>query len=503
MNLTLSKISLMKTIFIFVFLCAFQSSFAATYYFSSSIGDDSRSPAQAKNPLTPWKTINKFESLSVIKSGDSILFKKGDMWLGTTLVPNCDGIVFSNYGIGELPIIDGGTNLAINILRVYKSNLTFKGITFKRTKTVDIVAQLGNVWVDGDFGITHCTIDSCSFFGGVILQGSYNLFENNIVDGTNNDGNGNGIWEHHKQCHHNIYTGNNISHFTLRGIWTMIETHDCTFSNNTVHDCSLTAIDLDGAYYVVYAHKIVNNTIFNISNDAIELENAFDSTIQGNYLYGGGRSYIYVINYAKCEVVDGHGATNGIGALLNSTLCGNVMIGGGIDFSSVAIGIYKAGGVNVFNNSIYGFKSRFFNLEYASPAEVPMIRLVNNIFSNMEENSWYAMISFSTNDLNVLAEDDYNCFFNNGINDIYSDYKSYSLKSLAQYKAASGKAAHSIEINPLFMNVSDLHLQKNSPCIDAGKNVGLPFTGKSPDIGAYEYGCDPITKPLIQWYGKE
>jgi parallel beta-helix repeat protein len=44
--------------------------------------------------------------------------------------------------------------------------------------------------------------------------------------------------------------------------------------------------------------------------------------------------------------------------------------------------------------------------------------------------------------------------------------------------------------DPLFVNPSagDFHLQANSPAIDAGVDVGLPYSGAAPDIGAYEYG---------------
>jgi parallel beta-helix repeat protein len=44
--------------------------------------------------------------------------------------------------------------------------------------------------------------------------------------------------------------------------------------------------------------------------------------------------------------------------------------------------------------------------------------------------------------------------------------------------------------DPLFVNPSagDFHLQANSPAIDAGMDVGLPYVGTAPDIGAYEVG---------------
>ena len=489
--------SFMKLLFVLFFIALSQCCLASTYYFSSRFGDDSRSSEQAKNSLTPWKTLDKLNSFAAsIRPGDFVLFNKGDVWTGATLTTMCNGITFGNYGSGELPVIDGGTGVAINIARDFSLNQTVDGIAFKMTGTKGMVVQLGNIWNDTDIGMSNCRIKNCVFYGGVQLLGSYNFFENNIVDGSTNDGNGNGIWEHHKFCHHNIYTGNTISNFTVRGIWTMINTHDCIFENNIIHDCQVAGIDLDGAYHVDYGHTIRNNKIYNCPEYSIALENAFDSNINGNYMYSGGHSYIYAINYEQCEVMDGHGATNGIGAMLNTTISGNIMTGGGIDFTSVAIGIYKVGGINVYNNSIYDFKSRFFNLDYASASEVPMIRLVNNVFSTIESPSWYAMISFSTNE-NVLAEDDYNCFYNNGLSDIYSDYSTGNQKSLAQYKASTGKGLHSISVNPLFVSTNDLHLQKTSPCIDAGKNVGLTFSGKAPDMGAYENLCDPINKPMI------
>jgi len=47
-----------------------------------------------------------------------------------------------------------------------------------------------------------------------------------------------------------------------------------------------------------------------------------------------------------------------------------------------------------------------------------------------------------------------------------------------------------IDVDPLFVDPenSDFHLQEGSPCIDAGTDVGLPFIGAAPDIGAFEYG---------------
>lgn len=57
-----------------------------------------------------------------------------------------------------------------------------------------------------------------------------------------------------------------------------------------------------------------------------------------------------------------------------------------------------------------------------------------------------------------------------------------------------------ISANPLFQNdnvsyypyrTPDLRLRPESPCIDTGISVGLPFSGTAPDMGAYEFGVAP------------
>jgi hypothetical protein len=51
-----------------------------------------------------------------------------------------------------------------------------------------------------------------------------------------------------------------------------------------------------------------------------------------------------------------------------------------------------------------------------------------------------------------------------------------------------------LQVDPLFVSpVNDFRLSPTSPCIDQGQDVGLPFTGQAPDLGAYEYGTNPET----------
>ena len=45
-----------------------------------------------------------------------------------------------------------------------------------------------------------------------------------------------------------------------------------------------------------------------------------------------------------------------------------------------------------------------------------------------------------------------------------------------------------ISVDPQFVDTTlpDVHLQPGSPCIDAGVDVGLPYSGSAPDMGAFE-----------------
>lgn len=479
----------MRAVLIFFLCCSINLSFAATYYFSQTDGDDRRSSIQAQNPITPWQSTAKLRTSLNLKSGDSILFKRGDIWLDTTLEPPSDGLMFGSYGKGELPVIDGGRNVALNVSHLSRKRLVFEYIAFKRTGAVDIVAQFGNAWSGINSGMINSVVRNCDFYGGVIVQGSYNLIENNIIDGETNDGNGNGIWEHHQFCHHNTYKGNIVRNFSIRGIWTMIDTHHCLFEENVVSNCKMAGIDLDGADYVVYDHIVKGNIVYDILNDAIELENAFNCIITENRMHGGGRAYIYVINYEKCTIREGRGANNGIGASLNTTISNNVMIGGGADDNSMAIGVHRASAINIYNNTIFKFRSRFLDIDYELKSEVKGIRLVNNIFSTMETSSWYAMINFAGDDYDVLEEDDFNCFYNQGRSDIYTARKQGEHKSLDEYSILTGKAVSSISRLPGFISEQDLCLAKGSPCSGTGKVISGTFNRTKPNMGACQQVC--------------
>ena len=92
--------------FIFAFLFSFNLH-STTYYVSSSEG---KNYYHGKSISKPWRSLKKVNRRS-FKPGDSILFKRGDVWRGQ-LIPKTSGesgkfIYFGAYGKGNKPLFLG------------------------------------------------------------------------------------------------------------------------------------------------------------------------------------------------------------------------------------------------------------------------------------------------------------------------------------------------------------------------------------------------------------
>jgi len=86
--------------------------YATSYYFSSTSGDDNYTSLQARNPATPWKSLDKLNSyFKNVSTGDSILFKRGDVFYGSIIITKSGTVFapihFGAYGTGKKPEISG------------------------------------------------------------------------------------------------------------------------------------------------------------------------------------------------------------------------------------------------------------------------------------------------------------------------------------------------------------------------------------------------------------
>ena len=72
--------------------------------------------------------------------------------------------------------------------------------------------------------------------------------------------------------------------------------------------------------------------------------------------------------------------------------------------------------------------------------------------------------------------------------------------SLAAWQGATGQDRNSLSVDPLYVDQAsgNLMLRSVSPVIDKGINVGLPYTGTAPDLGAFEFTGAPSPTAVVQ-----
>jgi hypothetical protein len=114
--------------------------------------------------------------------------------------------------------------------------------------------------------------------------------------------------------------------------------------------------------------------------------------------------------------------------------------------------------------------------------------VVNNVFHTAVDTpggSTRAYISVGqADDINGFTIDN-NSYYPDRANAFIISSTGYNF---ATWKAATGKCAHSVASDPLFVNAPgrDFHLQSGSSCIGAGMVVaGVAQQGAKPNIGAY------------------
>jgi hypothetical protein len=228
---------------------------------------------------------------------------------------------------------------------------TIEGLRFIASYVVrdlwDYTLNFGsNIWdgeTDKDGGNNGFILRDCYVEGAVQFYGHNNLVENCELNGKNNWSNG--LVDHFAASHDNIYRNNNVHDYKVRGIWSMQYTDDIVIEGNTVHHNGEQGIDCDGAGDPVYRCYVRNNIIHDISTAGVGIlmENAFDSIVEGNRVYGLVTG-IEVISYGL-----------GVASVEYRTTDTNIVVRNNLVYDTARDGIicYGSPGGKALNNTIY------------------------------------------------------------------------------------------------------------------------------------------------------
>jgi parallel beta-helix repeat protein len=136
-----------------VFIAGIQASWAAVYYVDATGG---RNDASGLSPSAAWKTTAKVSSSSFLP-GDQILFKRGEVWRETLVVPSSGSpgspTVFGSYGVGTNPIITGADALLgkgtrnLCLYAAGKDYITIQDITFEGARQQLLQVSSCNNWI--------------------------------------------------------------------------------------------------------------------------------------------------------------------------------------------------------------------------------------------------------------------------------------------------------------------------------------------------------------------
>ena len=251
-----------------------------------------------------------------------------------------------------------------------------------------------------------------------------------------------------------------------------------TISQNVIH--SLTGLNVYGiqAQLALLANRIERNFIHSLSSTGTNRQ------VFGMYLPGNAN--IIVANNMVQLGIDANG---------NSITTPEDMQGiqeqntGTREYYFNSVFIGGSGIVNA-NNDTFAFAS------FTSGTRI----FKDNIFWNARSNASGGAKNYAIQSGNAAGlTTDYNDFYVTGTGGVLGRYQGADEQTLANWQAATGQDAHSISMNPQYINPTgsantvDLHILISSPCVGAGitiPGITVDFDGQirpnPPSIGADE-----------------
>jgi MYXO-CTERM domain-containing protein len=431
-------------------LFATTSALAAEYYVSPT-GSDSNPGTQA----SPWGTVQKAADTAV--AGDTV-WLRGGTYAITTPNTGGSGITFSKSGTsdtnrinyfayaGEVPKID------FSNMKISTSGYTM-GITVS-----------GN-WLHFK-GIEECCTTETTFANnGWDVSGSNDIFE--LLNMHNNQGNG-------------IFMGTKSGGGNLILNCDGHDNYDPTTSQGQGQNA-----DGFGVHYQASGATTIlrgNRSWWN-SDDCYDLINQeIPVTVEGNWGFGCGYA-----NYGTFNPSSGNGNCFKMGSSKTGI---RHLVQNNVAWKCKASGFYanhSSGGNTWYNNTSLQNGTQY-NMLASPPTDSSQTIILTGTLVHIMRNN----IGFPNKNANMTGVDTQFNTWDLNITPAAKDFLSITdptIGGTGQAIETTSPALGPRQADGSLPNVDFMKLAAGSAMIDKGTDVGLPFVGAAPDLGAYEYGA--------------
>ncbi|MGV8141082.1 MAG: hypothetical protein ACP5NW_01420 [Candidatus Woesearchaeota archaeon] len=456
---------------------------ATTYYVDATNGSDSN---DGLSLATAIKTITKMNTLTLYP-GDSVLFKRGEMWrlpvdaYPTITSGNSSGyITYAAYGEGNRPLFlssintsytnnwtDNSSNIWISVFTstydVGALIMNNETLIASKQSTLEMVDSQGEFYYNSttDKIYIYSTSNPASYYDNIEVAwrpSISNIFEftgKSYILFDNLDLRYGGVHGFSASTTHHI----NITNCAISFIGGSYQTGTLRYGN-----CIQFGLGSDNTY-------VINNTIHDCYDTGITHQ-AWDTgtgrtisnaLVKNNIVYNCEYGYEYFNS-----IVDAGASTSNIHITQNTFINNNN---------------------NKYRNSAYGRHLMGFR----SPTLTTNFSITNNIMYNATYNAIDMGFNANTNWLGQMPTSDYNLYYNNSpevINMFMWNYTSY--KTLATFTAGKGQEVHGIQNTngSIFTDLEHGNYtpQAGSPACNmssTGSYVGaLPCAGSTPSNNA-------------------
>lgn len=487
---------------LFIIVGISTASWATTYYVAPT-GNNGNPGTQA----APFQTIQN--GLNFVKPGDTLTVRGGTYNEALVLKTSgtSTGRITINAYSGETVTVSSGNSRALRT-GGSKHYYTIDGLRFISNRVIyqadkDFTLDFSDgSWAGNNVpnaGSTNMILRNCYVEGSIWFYGHHNLVENCEFNGKTVWGNG--IFEAFGSSNNNIYRKNKVHDYKGRGIWSMSYTSGVIIEDNTVYNCVLMGIDVDGAGHPAKNAIVRRNTVYKIGGRGIEMENAFNSIVEKNIVRDADIG-IHYINYGNGPdfTSDAEYRTTPTYGKVSNNLVYNTYTAG--------IMLRAAPSVKVYNNTVYkqGITGKSYYggialIKYGGYFPVNA-DIRNNIVS---ESAPYAVyIDNTPAGLSGKVKMTNNVYFHSSKTNTH--YFSGSSQALTlSGMSSAGQESSSVFANPNFKSTStpDFHLTSSSPAVNTGvvladliDDIEGKARGQKNDIGCYKFGLSPKAPTL-------